>query len=236
MRFRRRVAFHYRDIWKAPMKFSLSLNQGSRPRRADDLFPNAVEIRVLIVADGEIKFISSEEFSLTAFCSLLQKSAYPWEKLIITTAHRSKTDLGAQYPDFKFDTKDASGKYLFSREHYEELWLFGIEGEKSAYKLTDPELKVVSDFMNAGGGVFGTGDHQDLGFALCGRLPRLRSMRKWSFFDTRSPQLKAPDRNGPSRIDTLRTGSSAGFEANDQKDGTPQQICPKFFLDDDGRT
>lgn len=217
------------------MKFALSLNEGRRSRGADELFPNTVEIRVLVVADGQIKFIIGEDFSLTDFCALLAKSAYPWEKLTITTAHRSNKNLGAQYPDFKFDTKAASGDYLFSREHYEELWLFGYEGETSAYKLTDRELKVVSDFMNAGGGVFATGDHQDLGFALSGSLPRVRSMRKWRFVNTRFG-LKAPDRNGPSRIDTLRMGSSAGFEANDQKDGTPQQICPKFFLDDDGRT
>lgn len=218
------------------MRFSLSLTQGSRSRRADELFPKTLEIRVLIVADGQINFIIGEDFSLTDFCALLAKRAYPWENLTITTAHRSNKNLGAQYPDFKFDTQSASGDYLFSREHFEELWLFGYEGQTSPYKLSDPELKVVTDFMNAGGGVFATGDHQDLGFALCGSLPRVRSMRKWKFFNTRSPQLKAPDRNGPSRIDTLRMGSSAGFEANDQKDGTPQQICPKFFLDHDGRT
>ena len=33
--------------------------------------------------------------------------------------------------------------------------------------------------MDGGGGLFATGDHGALGKALCGEVPRARSMRRW---------------------------------------------------------
>jgi hypothetical protein len=37
-----------------------------------------------------------------------------------------------------------------------------------------------------GGGLFATGDHEDLGAGMCARIPRVRSMRYWKLDDTPS--------------------------------------------------
>lgn len=39
-----------------------------------------------------------------------------------------------------------------------------------AHRRFDPSAD-----LHGGGGVFATGDHEDLGVALCGRVPRVRS-------------------------------------------------------------
>ena len=73
---------------------------------------------------------------------------------------------------------------------YDEIWLFGFEGFDGPNfpvgpgtgepgGVTDGELAAFTKFMQAGGGVFATGDHDGLGSALCGRIPRVRYMRKW---------------------------------------------------------
>jgi len=219
------------------MRLHLTFNESAGSSWTETVFHKLVPIRVLIVADGNIKFLNDLDLlSLTRFRALLEQVAFRWEKLTITTAHRSDGDTGAQIRGFKFDATSASGEPLFTIKNYEQLWLFGFEREGSRFSLSDRELRIISTFMTDGGGVFATGDHEDLGYALCGKLPRVRSMRKWRFASVREPDARAPERNGPTRIDTLRMGTSEGFQAGDQSDGTPQQICPRFRVDEDGRT
>ena len=88
--------------------------------------------------------------------------------------------------------------------------------------------------MQAGGGVFATGDHDGLGSALCGRIPRVRYMRNgirspttaWGYRPWRSRTGSAT----PARVDTLQPGatdSSAtplNFFFDDQSDDIPQKL------------
>jgi len=91
---------------------------------------------------------------------------------------------------------------------YDQVWLFGHEEETdTASFLDESELRTIYDFMNAGGGVFATGDHKSLGYALCGNIPRVSSMRKWQYETAPSPDLKAPGRDDTTRLDTLRDRS-----------------------------
>jgi hypothetical protein len=83
--------------------------------------------------------------------------------------------------------------------------------------------------MNSGRGLFATGDHEDLGSALCGDIPRIRNMRKWFFKDG------PPGRDTIDRLDTLREGFDQGFFTNDQSDRLPQEIRPIFKLTPDGK-
>jgi hypothetical protein len=103
----------------------------------------------------------------------------------LTKAHRD-TDPGTftaadeallkpDYQNFKFDQ---AGLDL---EEFDELWLFGVGGPTETSAVTDSELAAISRFMQNGGGVFATGDHEDLGLPLNGRIPRVRTMRKWYF-------------------------------------------------------
>lgn len=184
-------------------------------------------IRVLILTDGDIGF-DERDFGLS---ELIQKalipSALPWEDLIIVTAHRAANER-ADIPGFRFDVTPAPPyDFPFTREHYEQVWLFGQAGASNPQALCDAELAILAKFMNSGGGVFATGDHTDLGAALCGKVPRVSSMRKW-FFEGVPPELKAPGRNDATRIDTLREGIDPGFSSDDQSDHVPQEIRPVF--------
>lgn len=194
------------------------------------------EIKILMVADGGIDF-GEGQFGLSELINeSLRPSSMPWANLCITTAHRGGADeLVADIKNFRFDIAPSNAPYNvpFDIEHYSQVWLFGTKGQTDRQAaLSKPELKVLSDFMEAGGGVFATGDHQDLGFALCAEVPRVRSMRKW-FFPAEGPNHEpvAPDQDGPTRLDTLREGLDFGFQSSDQSDITPQEIRPQLFVD-----
>jgi hypothetical protein len=74
---------------------------------------------------------------------------------------------------------------------YNEIWLFGDEGydfypvsppdpaTREPSGLTKSELAAITNFMQAGGGLFAVGDHDGLGSGMSGRIPRLQYMRKW---------------------------------------------------------
>ena len=190
-----------------------------------------LEIRALIVADGDLSFNRDRPgFSLTRFRDVLSNTASAWETIKVITAHRSP-DLNtrADLPNFKFD-QPGDGLHI---TRYDQVWLFGYLGEEPTLGLTQAELEAITEFMNQGGGVFATGDHEDLGCAMCGNIPRVRRMRRWHFKRglTRG-ELPAPGRNESTRIDTLREGTEPGFEPADQEDAVPQEIRPKFFINE----
>lgn len=196
----------------------------------EDVFAvRKTEIRILIVADGFITFVESE-FGLSELINkALLPSATPWEQLEIVKAHRSEIAQGADICSFKFDqTPDPPHNRPLNS--YDQIWLFGSEAEKGTdgkpnqFNLRDSELRELAKFMNRGGGLFATGDHEDLGAALCGRVPRVRNMRKWFLAD--SP----PSRDTETRLDTLREGIDQGFASSDQSDSIPQEIRPVFKL------
>lgn len=200
------------------------MNATGFPWTHDAVASKQPEARVLIVADGAIDFCETQ-FGLTELIKVLLDADHPWDRVALTTAHRSENPCkGAHIPAFKFDTPPKTRHPQFSIENYDQVWLFGYEHKELA--LSDSELDCIIAFMQAGGGVFATGDHESMGLMLCGRIPRVRSMRFWE-------HPPAPDRDDATRIDTLRQGSKLGFQSTDQSDGTPQEIRPKFFLDED---
>jgi hypothetical protein len=201
-----------------------------------DIFPDERKtgVRILIVADGDIAF-DERHFGLSELINKgLRSSIMPWEKLVIVTAHRSPNDTTSDIPGFKFDIiPKPPYDQPFTIKYYDQVWLFGHHAKRAsdAIKKDSAELKVLTDFMNAGGGVFATGDHRDLGAAMCGELPRVRNMRKWLFHEADIPQgLKAPDLDDQTRIDTLREGFDSGYQFDDQSDYVPQEIYPKFKI------
>lgn len=203
---------------------------------AESLFAGSAKtpIRILIVADGKLDF-NEGEFGLTELCRALQQQVTLWESFEITTAHRAAVaSTGAQIPGFAFDKDPGAGFRPFGIDNYEEVWLFGASGQQGL-QLTKSELQKLADFMNAGGGVFATGDHEDLGFAMCSQVPRVRSMRKWYFDPVPAGKLKAPEMDGPTRIDTLRRGRDISLQFSDQSDDIPQEIRPKLFPNADGK-
>jgi hypothetical protein len=148
---------------------------------------------------------------------------------------------------FRFD--DPSVNLL----DYDEIWLFGDSGYDGGApvgppftdpqsgqsgepgRLTDSELAKITEFMQAGGGVFAVGDHDGLGAGMCGFIPRVRYMRKW--FDASDESAGLPplaERNWSigstglvlPRRDTLQKG------ATDDENAPNSTGDPVFFFDD----
>lgn len=117
--------------------------------------------------------------------------------------------------------------------NYDQIWLFGRH-TNSASDLRVAEIEVIARFMNAGGGVFATGDHGSIGNPMCGRLPRIRRMRDWASVPMGGEADMAVAVN---RIDTVvDPGANNLYEFEDQGDAIPQRIFPHYRVVADGAT
>ena len=180
------------------------------------------QTRILMVADGIIDF-GHQFFGLSRLVEALRQGGRPGEEVIVSTAHRGGREGGRVAGDYQFRFEEGN----FGIELYEQVWLFGYEID--ADELSEAELKVLAEFMNRGGGVFATGDHANLGLALCGNVPRVRSMRKWRFDADKVCRSSAPPRNDPCRHSTVHEGRDPGYQATDESDDIPQTIVPRLF-------
>lgn len=205
----------------------------------------AYQLEILIVVDGPISFgPQHSDGPPFGFSEVMRALAvHPsWVKFKVTRAHRGtdptnfaalsaadKALLTPHHQNFRFTQTG------FDINKFDEVWLVGFDRRSAPSSMSDQELRIVSEYMNAGGGVFATGDHEDLGYALAGRVPRVRSMRKWYWatapgngpsVDGGPPQLRAPDGATSSRHDTVREGHDTGFQFEDQSDDVPQIIEP----------
>ncbi len=177
------------------------------------------QVRILMVTDGAGSF-GTANFGLGELIEVLTTSTGPHERFVITSAHRQSGDK-ADIQQFRFDRQDLTD--------YDEIWLFGVD-RGNGDPLTDAELKALTNFMDQGGGVFATGDHEDLGVAMCGRVPRVRSMRKWYWRDPgTNNEPVAPPANGPRRHDTLVRKGNDDLIFDNQSDDVPQSIQPKMY-------
>lgn len=118
---------------------------------------------------------------------------------------------GTHYKNFRFDRAN------FDIDAYDQIWLFGILLETDPSGLGDAELVILARWMNKGGGILAMGDHEDLGAALCRRIPRVRAMRYWKSSET-------PPIRGVSRHDTLRSGHDELYTFDDESDDVPQPL------------
>ena len=183
------------------------------------------QVDVLVVADGFLYF-SDEDFGLSDFVGILRANFSPFARLNVQLAHRGNpgaTRLAGGTPNFVFTAEALDG--------IDVLCLFAAQ-TAGAPGLGASELAAIQGFMDAGGGVFATGDHEDLGVAMCGEIPRVRSMRKWYWPEAAANaagQPVAPDGGTASRHDTNREGHDAGFSFDDQSDDVPQEIAPKMY-------
>lgn len=192
--------------------------------------------RVLIVLDGEFRFLEqgtsdSPDFTYTALLAALTGKGH-----VVTKAHRLD-DATADLQSFKFDT---SANLL----DYDVIWLIGWEGRNSANSsgnsgpgIANDEIVAIARFMAAGGGVFATGDHDGIGNQMCGKIPRVRAMRCWyGDNDMASPMPSTFPRNFPrdtaSRAETTQRNTEGVYEDDsyiffeNQSDSVPQPIEP----------
>jgi hypothetical protein len=202
------------------------------------------DINLLVVADGIFSFgpqVRSQgspderdvKFTVNTFLSMLEGSTSP--SIAITTAHRSGDPDASITEAFNFQTT------IPDLSVFDVIWLFGDEGtnyniETQMGAPTGPlafigtgEIAAVADFMNGGGGVFATGDHEGLGSLMCGLLPRVRSMRAWfSDVDTDAHIPMMAPRNWPGtgsgRADTLQVAADGVWFFDNQSDDIPQVL------------
>ncbi len=178
-------------------------------------------IEVLVVADSFLYF-NDEDFGLSDFLSIMQASPAR-VRFNITKAHRgnpSAERLAGATPNFKFTDEGLA--------RFDQVWLFAAETDGS---LEPSEVLALTLFMQDGKGVFATGDHENLGVAMCGEIPRVRSMRKW-YWPEPGPlgEPRAPDGSTARRHDTNRPGRNGTFSFDDQSDSIPQQTIPKVYV------
>jgi hypothetical protein len=190
-------------------------------------FKRPVLVRILIVTDGSAAFDRESAFGLGRAIDVLRSDPWWYAQFVITTAHRQNADDDAAHPDLKLHKSfrfDNPGELKLDR--FDEIWLFGVNRTGDA--LTDTERAALEAFMDGGGGVFATGDHEDLGAAMCSELKRVRYMRRWK---TGGVAGSPPPQSGAKRHDTLREGLTPGFQFSDQSDNVPQPIAPKRYYE-----
>ena len=167
--------------------------------------------RVLVVTDN-LNFAAGQSFGLSQFVNTLKASTIHGMTPIVTTARRYNSP-GADIANYDFTDPNTG----LTKARYDVLFLLGIDTE-GQNELTGAQLDAVETFMQAGGGVFATGDHETLGAALSGNIPRVRGMRKWKNAD--SP----PNALNTTRHSTNLSGPDETEEFEDQSNTEPQRL------------
>jgi hypothetical protein len=129
------------------------------------------------------------------------------------------TEAGKK-PKFGFKFTDPS----FNLNDWDQVWFFGDYpanqdgniNEPQFCPLDDGELKLLAEWMDRGGGVFAVGDHWNLGASMCSRIPRVRTMRRWT------PKQGVPAMDGNTRHETLQPG--LGYQDLWEGDTIPQPV------------
>ncbi|MBD0370472.1 MAG: hypothetical protein ICV60_06520 [Pyrinomonadaceae bacterium] len=140
------------------------------------------------------------------------------------------------FRSFRFRYTGAGERSL---ENFDEIWLFGIlnteqivrnESGVDISSLADDEVNAINRFMSERrGGVLAMGDHFTFGTPLCGRIPRVRSMRRWLVGEV-------PTATDSTRLDTRIKPANVSQETFDaqtenqyEDDDVPQEIYPVIY-------
>ena len=203
-------------------------------------------VTVLVVVDTDIGVVESPgAFGVGRVIRLLRETTVGCTDFDVDVASRDQLPFvdhgpgGAgtiRYEGFRFDSV-VGGQLVLDRYH--EVLMFGFKPDNSGsaddnriedttlpgvIPMGTTEQAAITAWMDAGGGVFATGDHHYLGATMCHRIPRVRSMRRWTNADG------VPTIGGPTRIDThqpstaAQAAGTAMIPSTAQTDATPQPI------------
>jgi hypothetical protein len=203
-------------------------------------------VRILVVVDTEISLSpGANSFGIERVIRLMRESSVGCMHFHVDVGQRGSgafsvvaapTGTNAKYLGFRFDSTLPDGSRVI--DHYDEVWCFAFKPHAgfthptndaditaaSALPASDAELAVLTTWMNNKGGVFATGDHDFVGASMCGRIPRVGTMRAWT------NAQGVPPIDGPLRIDTNRPANAAEaagtelIEFDRQGDAVPQPI------------
>lgn len=162
--------------------------------------------RILMVTDGSLSF-NAGGFGLSVLVGMLSSAGHT-----VTTARRQGGGGASIAGAFDFAEADIP----VNVNNYDQLWLFGF----STGSLSPKESATVAKFMQSGGGVLATGDHETIGSGMGSALPRVRAMRNWASIPM----------SNPDRLDTVVSpGADEVKEFDDQADEIAQRIYPVWF-------
>ncbi len=213
--------------------------------------PSRCVVRILIVTESllpsegtGISFYRNHEagpseynhFSLRTLLDALRENPEFFVRFEVTRAHR-QSDIHAPGPDEHPAYERYAPHFEYFRfndpeflKQFDEVWLFGFltalppsTTATGLAGLPDAELAVLSEWMDGGGGVFATGDHDDIGAGLCSRVPRVGTMRKWTHAQG------VPPMEGETRNDTNRRGADGVYQFDDESDDVPMPITPRMY-------
>jgi hypothetical protein len=211
--------------------------------------------KILMVLDGSYRYsvgtVGDPDFTYITLVAALEEG----NRHQVTKAHRGTDASPGVIQNFNFKTSlPPLGLDLFD---FDVLWLIGKEGRNgfnsatpSGKGLGDPgvpamveQLAEIARFMQAGGGVFATGDHDSIGSIMCGHIPRVRAMRAWYGENDASSPMETDfptfprnyPRSSAGRADTTQRSALSDYsgDANlvyfeNQSDSTPQTITAKL--------
>jgi hypothetical protein len=188
--------------------------------------------------------IQGGRFQLGEFIRVLQETEWEGFDLEITRAHRTmphpasteerlKQSRNADVVGFRFDKEFKVNGESRQLSDYDIVLFFAISPDLSEDENLEElrkEGEAVALFMENGGGLFATGDHENYGSALCQFIPRVRSMRRWHYeHPGPNGEPVAPSALGPDRNDTLQPDRDGKFVFENQSDDIPQPIEPVWY-------
>lgn len=191
-------------------------------------------IRILVVVDGSISLTEAPSgFGVGRIVRLLRESHVGCTHFSVDTARRGGGGGGTPtYSGFRFDQRDGAAPLI---NKYDEIWCFGFNPDNNndpdsnithpgALPTSDSELTELTRWMNNGGGLLAMGDHDYLGASMCHRIPRIRSMRRWTNAQSCPPQFgfNRHDTNQPFNPNEM--AGSEEIEFLRQEDSLPQKI------------
>lgn len=177
-------------------------------------------------------------FTLSYFQSVLQTQGVtvPGLPIVLTRAHRQQDPaltaapatlpsgvINNAYFTWHSDTlpSDVTGKTVVDLSSFNVVLMFGFVAMPAAGTLNpnvlawdgahgEDQLWAFVQFMNNGGGLFATGDHEDLGAPIGAAIPRVRSMRRWLW----QPGTFTATEGGEEYQPGESVGSTGGYGAN----------------------
>ncbi|NER95319.1 MAG: hypothetical protein F6J86_16025 [Symploca sp. SIO1B1] len=179
--------------------------------RRTQVLDECCTIKILIVVDGdngdvsliqfndlaEHHFEGAPPFGMGYILDILEQDAPGFVKFEVHCATRESTYSEST----QSSQRQVEVNFRFTPEKidlYDEIWLFGYNGQDDELALNAAELNALHEWMNRGGGILAMGDHEDLGAAICKDIQRVRFMRHWT------TSQGVPSRVGEDRYDTNR--------------------------------
>lgn len=184
------------------------------------------KLRILFVTDGRFddtnsvyEHMNNARVGCTDF--EVQRAHYSYNEAPLEIQSNPGPDE-PHYTGFQFRSEKPDGGKLIDDYHVIFIFAVGFSDDL----LDDAEATEIHRWMDAGGGVFATGDHATLGQRLASKIPRVGTMRKWTDADG------VPPGGGVNRIDTNQPDPTNPGEVNGtvtisigaESDAFPQSI------------